>query len=137
MKRNFNVIQINGIKGILLAVFLLGCLVAGFLTFPGWLCMNIWNYISGYFVDMPKMQLVHGVLLWCIFALSFYALNRGNFAISFGTPKPIMRNDERIKEILRQINEQNSSILNIDKNIKNNEQETSVNTENDDKMLNK
>ena len=66
MKRNFNVIQINGIKGILLAVFLLGCLVAGFLTFPGWLCMNIWNYISGYFVDMPKMQLVHGVLLWCI-----------------------------------------------------------------------
>ena len=104
MNRKFSVIKINGFKGIVLAVFIAGCLIAGFLTFPGWLCMHIWNFIAGYFSNMPLMTLTHGIILWCILALSFYAINTGNFALSFGSAVPAQPIEERIKEIIKKIN---------------------------------
>lgn|SRR5574344_2711081 len=111
MNKKVNIIKINGFKGVLTAVFIIGCLIAGFLIFPGWICMHIWNFIASYFTQMPLMNLIHGSMLWCIFALSFYAINKGNFAISFGTSTPVVNNDERIKEILRQISEKNATIM--------------------------
>lgn len=111
MNKNFHVIKINGFKGLFLALFCLGCLIAGFLIFPGWVCMHIWNYIAGFFVQLPAMHVSHGILLWCIFALSFYAINRGDMTISFGTVSPIHPSDSRFSEVISKINERNAQIL--------------------------
>ena len=35
MKKNMNVIQIKGVKGIIMAAFIVICLAAGFIAFPG------------------------------------------------------------------------------------------------------
>lgn len=128
MNKKFSVIKINGFKGLLLALFIIGCLIAGFLIFPGWICKNIWNFIAGYFMQMPVMTLVHGILLWCIIALSVYASNKGNLAISIGTSMPVNRNEERIKEIIKQINEKNSKIVPLSKKNDN------IDDESDDKI---
>lgn len=110
-KNKFSIIKINGFKGIALVVFLIGCFAAGFVIFPGWVCQNIWNFTAGYFSILPEMQLIHGVILWAIIALSFYALNSDAFSISFGTSVPRPVSDERIKEIIKQIHERNSMPL--------------------------
>ena len=124
MNKKFNVIKINGFKGLLLAGFIVGCLIAGFLIFPGWIFKGLWNFMAGYFEQMPVMTLIHGIMLWCIIALSLYATNRGNFAISFGTSTPMPNNEERIKEIIKQINENNAKIMPISKKSDNIEDES-------------
>lgn len=110
-KNKFSVIKINGLKGMALVVFLIGCFAAGFIIFPGWICMNTWNFIASYFNSMPHMELLHGCLLWAIIALAFYALNSDIFSISFGSATPRPLPEERIKEIINQINERNSTLL--------------------------
>lgn len=115
MKRNYNIIKLSGLKGVFFAIFIVGCLVAGFITFPAWVCMNIWNFFADMFIDMPKMTMLHGALLWGIVGLSLYALNQDSFSISFGRPKAVPTSEEKLKEILRQINEKNSTIMTIEK----------------------
>ena len=43
MKKNLNIIQIKGTRGLLLAAGFVCCLAAGFVYFPGWVCMQVWN----------------------------------------------------------------------------------------------
>ena len=63
MKKNFNVIQIKGFRGIIMAIFIVTCLSAGFIVFPGWLCMQIWNIIASYTLNIPLIALLQGILL--------------------------------------------------------------------------
>lgn len=97
MNKRFNIIQLTGIKGIFLILFIIGCAIAGFLVFPGWVCMHVWNYISSYFVDMPSMTILHGIILWCIIALVTYQLNKKDIGISF---KSVPSHEERLKTII-------------------------------------
>ena len=53
MKNNLNVIQIRGLRGLIFAVMIGCCLVAGFVVFPGWLCMQIWNALEKSFAPWP------------------------------------------------------------------------------------
>jgi len=130
MNRNkFSVIKINGFKGLALVVFLIGCFAAGFVIFPAWLCQNIWNFVASYFSVVPEMQLLHGVLLWAIIALSFYALNKDTFTISVGTSVPRAVSEDRIKEILKQMSEKNDLSLHHKENndiIENNQDDEKV-----------
>ena len=136
MNKKFSVIKINGIKGIILAVFCLGCLIAGFLMFPGWVCMHVWNYFAGFFIQAPVMNLVHGVILWCIIALSVYALNKGDLAISFGTAAPISPSEERIREVFKKINEHNAKNISIaQKKLDDASKEENISSEHDDKLV--
>lgn len=136
MNKKFNIIKINGVKGICLAVFCIGCLIAGFLLFPGWVCMHVWNYFAGFFVQAPLMTLVHGVLLWCIIALSLYALNKGDCIISFGSASAVSPGEERIREVFNRINEQNVRNLTlIKKQIEDAQKAENSDTEHEDKSL--
>ena len=116
MNKKFSVIKINGFKGLFLAIFIVGCLIAGFLIFPGWICMHVWNFIADFFSIMPVMSIVHGIMLWGIIALSLYAINKNDFLISFGTSAPVISNEDRIKDIIKQINEKNAQIIPLAKN---------------------
>ena len=76
MKKNLNIIQIKGFRGLLLAGFVICCLVAGFIAFPGWLGMQAWNYTSTYFSGMPAIGLIQGVLLWGIILTSYFVFRK-------------------------------------------------------------
>ena len=97
MNRRFNVIQLSGLKGIFFILFLIGCAAAGFLIFPGWVCMHIWNYAMSFFVDMPAMTMLHGIILWCIIALITFQLNKKDFGISF---KKVETPEDRLRKII-------------------------------------
>lgn len=97
MNRRFNVIQLSGLKGIFFILFIIGCAAAGFLIFPGWVCMHIWNYAMSFFVDMPAMTMLHGIILWCIIALIIFQLNKKDFGISF---KKVETPEERLRKII-------------------------------------
>ena len=136
MNKKFNIIRINGFKGLLLALFCVGCLIAGFLIFPGWVCMHVWNYFAGFFAQAPFMNLVHGVLLWCIVALSLYALNNGDFAISLGSASSISPNEESIREVFSKINEKNArNIILAKKHLEEAAKSDNTESEHDDKLL--
>ena len=99
MNKRFNIIQLSGIKGIFFIVFLIGCAIAGFLVFPGWVCMLVWNYAMSHFLDMPSMTILHGIILWCIIALITFQLNKKDFGISF---KSVSGDEERINNIIEE-----------------------------------
>ena len=100
MKRNAKIIQISGIRGIIMAMFIVTCLAAGFIAFPGLVAMNIWNYFAG--TNLPVINLYQGILLWGIVALSCFIASKQKFAVSFETPKELTEEEmnilmERIK----------------------------------------
>ncbi len=81
MKKNLNVIQIKGFRGILYLVFIGCCLAAGFGWFPGWLCMNVWNFVSKYFIRMPSIGIIQGLLLWAIIAASYFTFRKEKLVV--------------------------------------------------------
>ena len=99
MKDKLSVIKINGISGIILGIFLIGCMVEGLIVFPAWVLMHIWNYISVYFITMPKMELLHGSILWAIIVLSVIALSKGKSPISYSS-SPAFINEEELKNMI-------------------------------------
>ena len=102
MKRNTRIIQINGIRGMLMALFTVICLAAGFIVFPGYVAKSIWNYFAG-FSYMPEIHLFQGVLLWAIVVLSYFILNnkQKHSFIALKSPKEL--NDEELKQVMNAI----------------------------------
>ena len=82
------------------------------------------------------MSLVHGSLLWCIIALSIYALNKGDIAISFGSASAVQPSEEKLREVFKKINENNLKNIAV---LKKHLDESSLNdkseSDNNDKLL--
>jgi len=77
------IVQINGFKGLVTALFIVVCLFAGFVVFPGICVMYAWNrYLTG-LAGFPMLQIYQGVLLWGITVVSYFILNKKGFAVSF------------------------------------------------------
>ena len=105
MKRNAKIIQISGIRGIIMAIFIVICLAAGFVAFPGLVAMNIWNHFAGEF--LPEINLYQGVLLWVIVALTCFIANKQRFSVSFETPREL--NEEEMNILLERIKMQSQA----------------------------
>ena len=99
MKKNVKIITINGIRGLLLAGFIICGLIAGFIISPSFACMYVWNYIADNYIAMPHMAFYHGAMLWGIIGLSIFAICRNR--ICFGVPMPPHLDEEQIKTILK------------------------------------
>lgn len=119
MNRNYKVIKINGFRGVFLALFIICCLLTGFVVFPGWVSMHSWNYCTSFFINIPKMNLQQGIILWTIIALSLYALNKNRFLVGFSSSP--MLDDEQIKNIMNRV-----------KNVSNQEPSIDINTTKDE-----
>ncbi|GEM_PF-614343 len=74
MKNRLNVIQINGIKGILFIIGAVTCLAAGFILFPGFVMKCGWNLVSAFTGAVPTIGLLQGTLLWGIMVVSYLIL---------------------------------------------------------------
>lgn len=98
------VLKINGIRGVIFVIFCLCCLVTGFIFFPSWACMHIWNAIANHFYQMPKMEMIHGVLLWAIIALSLYVIHTNKSFISF--QKINTKDDKFMKNLMQKLKDE-------------------------------
>lgn len=101
MKKNFNIIQIKGVKGILLAIFVISCLFAGFIVFPGWVAMQLWNLITNYIPILPIIGLFQGLILWGILAISYFLLRKEKVIVCMKSPQGL--SDEELKSVFADI----------------------------------
>lgn len=107
MKKNkLRVLQIRGFRGLLLTVFVLTCLIAGFIAFPGFVTMNIWNYFASQITSLQPLNFYGGTLLWAIVLMSIFITKKKNFAISFGAPQELTEGE--VKEVISKIKSQNN-----------------------------
>jgi len=74
MKNRLNIIQINGLKGLLFLAGAIVCLIAGFIVFPGIVMKSGWNLLSSLSGAVPSIGMIQGILLWGIIVVGFYAL---------------------------------------------------------------
>ena len=110
MKKNFKVITINGIRGAIVAVFIVMGLIAGFIISPGWVCMQLWNYaIEELNIVVSTMNIYQGIMMWAIIALSLYALNNKRALIGFGSYQGL--SPEQIKDIMNRAKDSEDRIL--------------------------
>lgn len=96
MQKGPKIIQISGIRGILLAGFVITCLAAGFVVFPAKVAQCIWNYVATTYIAIPQINLIQGTLLWAMTALSIYLINNRKFAISFQQPMELSDDEMRV-----------------------------------------
>lgn len=128
MKRNAKIIQISGFRGILTAIFVVTCLGAGFVAFPGLVAMTLWNK---YVTVLPQINLLQGILLWAMVALVCYIANNQRFAISLETPKELT--EDEMDALMERVRLQSQAkLLNriITKNIEELKKEEEMNSEN-------
>lgn len=93
------VIKIDGIKGLISAIFIGACLFAGFAISPGYAAMYLWNKYFVTLYSFPALNLFQGVLLWAILVISYCILTKGGFAVSFkNTPE---LSDEELDSIIK------------------------------------
>lgn len=104
MRNNLNVIQIRGIRGLIIAGLVVCCLAAGFIVFPGWVGMHLWNIAASYIENLPAIGLIQGVLLWGIIIASYFTFKKDKVVICFKSPKGL--NEDELKAVFADIKKQ-------------------------------
>ena len=104
MKKNLNVIQIKGVRGLIIAAMVVCCLAAGFIAFPGWIGMHIWNFISGQIDNMPAIGLFQGILLWGIIIASYFTFRKEKVVVCMKTPQGLT--EEELKAVFADVKKQ-------------------------------
>ncbi len=93
------IVQIDGIKGLITAGIVCICSFAGFVLFPGYVGMSLWNKYLAQAYMFPTLSLFQGILLWAILVISYFILDKKGFALSFrNTPE---LSDDELNSILR------------------------------------
>lgn len=104
MKKNLNVIQIKGIKGLVIAGLVVCCLAAGFIAFPGWVGMHVWNYLASYIETIPSIGLFQGVLLWGIIIASYFTFRKEKAVVCLKSPQGL--SEEELKAVFADMKKQ-------------------------------
>lgn len=133
MRRNARIIQINGFRGLLTALFIITCLAAGFIAFPGFVAMNIWNYFAG--SNVPQINLYQGILLWAIIFLTYFIATKQRVAVSFATPKEL--NEEELKTLMERVKMQSQARMINKMILKNLEENEKISQNASDNQINK
>ena len=104
MKHKLNVIQIRGIRGLIIAGFSVCCLAAGFIVFPGWVLMQGWNALVPCVENLPAIGLFQGVLLWAIIATSYFIFRKEKVVVCMKSPQGL--SDEELKAVFADMKRQ-------------------------------
>ena len=104
MKKNLNIIQIKGVRGIIMAIGIVCCLIAGFIVFPGWVLMQLWNYITSFVLSMPTIGLFQGILLWAIMITSYFLFRKERVVVCMKSPQGL--SDEELKAVFADMKKQ-------------------------------
>ena len=130
MKKNLNVIQIKGIKGLIMLVMVGCCLVAGFIVFPGWVAMNIWNVLASLVNNAPSIGIIQGVLFWGIIVASYFTFRKERVVVCMKTPQGL--NEEELKAVFADIKKQTQDDKIIQAMLKARETELKLNEKEED-----
>lgn len=104
MRRKTRIIQISGIRGLIMAVFIVICLTAGFVGFPALMAMQGWNYAAEIFA-FSQINMLQGLMLWAIIAISGFIINeKGKYFVSLNSAKGLQEKD--VKKLMERINRQ-------------------------------
>lgn len=133
MRRNARIIQINGFRGLLTALFIITCLAAGFIAFPGFVAMNIWNYFAG--SNVPQINLYQGILLWAIIFLTYFIATKQRVAVSFASPREL--NEEELKTLMERVKMQSQARMINKMILKNLEENEKISQDASDNEINK
>ena len=109
MKNKLNVIQINGIQGIIFLIGAVICLIAGFVAFPGMVFKLGWNFIAHATAVVPTIGMLQGTLLWGIVVVSYFAFKKKGFFIEFKSGNDLSR--EEMDAVIRKIQMERQSDL--------------------------
>ena len=134
MKKNLNVIQIKGVKGLIMLVMVGCCLVAGFIVFPGWVAMNIWNVLASLVNNAPSIGIIQGVLLWGIIVASYFTFRKERVVVCMKTPQGL--NEEELKAVFDDIKKQTQDDKIIQAMLKARETELKLNEKEEDNKKN-
>ena len=104
MKHNMNIIQIKGIRGLILAGAAVCCLAVGFIGFPGWILMHLWNIGASYTDILPAIGIIQGILLWGIIIASYFTFKRDKFIICVKSPEGL--SEDELKSVMADLKEQ-------------------------------
>ncbi len=110
MRRRTKIIQINGIKGLIMALFVVICLAAGFVLFPGLVAMSIWNKVFSNV--LPSINMYQGVLLWIIIVLTGFVFSKRKVSVSFGMPKGLT--DDEMNAVMQRIKLHSNEKMSVD-----------------------
>ena len=135
MKKNINVIQIRGIKGLILAGMVVCCLCAGFIAFPGLVAMGVWNFVAGYIPEIPSIGIIQGVLLWGIIVASYLVFRKEKLVVCMKTPQGL--SDEELKSVFADIKKQAQDDKIIQAMMKAREAELKIKESSEDDSTNK
>ena len=102
--KKMNVIQIKGVRGLILAGFVVCCLIAGFIAFPGLVSMYLWNYLASFNTSIPSIGLFQGVLLWGILLASYFIFRKERVIVCMKSPQTL--SDEELKSIFANVKKQ-------------------------------
>lgn len=127
MKKNMNVIQIKGIKGIIVAIFMVTCLAAGFIAFPGLVAMYGWNAMATHFVQIPPIGLFQGMLLWGIVAASYFIFRKDRVVVCMRSSDGL--SEEELKSVFADIKRQTAEDPILQAMIKAREAEMKIKTD--------
>ena len=131
------VIQITGLRGILSAAFVVVCLAAGFVAFPSYVLHKLWNALAGMTSGVPEINILQGLILWGIFAVSYIIINdKKKYLVAF-EPKTVSGKD--IAEIMKEIKTKSADFsdlndISVEQNVKNKEENSDDSKKIEDKI---
>lgn len=91
MRNRLNVIQINGVKGIIFLVFAVICLFVGFIVFPGMMVKYAWNMAAQMTSVVPVIGAFQGVLLWGIVVVSYFTFKKKGFFVELKSAEDLSK----------------------------------------------
>ena len=124
MKKNLNVIQINGFRGIIIAGFVVTCLAAGFIAFPGLVAMKLWNIIANHVEQLPLIGIIQGILLWGIIIVAYFTFKKNKHVICIKSAEGL--SEEELKAVFADIRNQAQNDMIIKNMIKARETELKI-----------
>ena len=104
MKKNLNIIQVNGFRGLVIAGFVVTCLAAGFILFPGAVAMKMWNFAARHFIQLPIIGIIQGVLLWGIIVVSYFTFKKNRHIICIRSTDGL--SEDELKSVFADIKNQ-------------------------------
>lgn len=104
MRKKTRIIQISGFRGLIMAVFVVICLAAGFVGFPSLMAMQGWNYAAENF-GFPQINMLQGLMLWAIIAISGYIINaKGKYFVALNSAKGL--NEKEVQKLVQRVTRQ-------------------------------
>lgn len=128
MKHNMNIIQIRGIRGLIVAGAAVCCLAVGFIWFPGWVLMQLWNLCASYTTAIPVIGIIQGIILWGICIAAYFAFKRDKLVVCLKAPQGL--SEDEIKEVFADLKEESTQDKIIQAMLKAREAELKYKSEN-------